>query len=125
LTSRTDPEAIAELARQRREREFRPIELSKYGQFEGEGPPPRLVDAEDGEAEEWEVEAKLHKGELKPTDLVDIGTGWQTLGECSAFMDICEELAKKNRFGPLWYWLAIAVVATAVAGLLFFFAARA
>lgn len=74
-------------------------------------PDPVHVEAQDFEAEDWEVEAKLHKGDLSPTDLVDVGRGWEPLGECLRFVEICEELDRGRRYRPLLFGAAVLAVA--------------
>jgi hypothetical protein len=51
---------------------------------------PSEVSCEEGEAELEDVRAMLARGELEPTDLVDIGEGWQTLRDCYPFEEQCD-----------------------------------
>ncbi len=80
---------------------------------------PRQVQAEDCEVEDWEVEALLLKGTLKPSDLVDFGQGWQTVGEAVPFAEACERVARRASARRLKLSLLVGavVLAAGAAGL--------
>jgi hypothetical protein len=61
---------------------------------------------EEGETEEMavpeteasieEVQALFARGELRPTDLVNVGQGWQTFDECYLFDDVAETYRRRE-----------------------------
>src|SRR5438309_185098 len=58
---------------------------------------PREVKAEEHEASLEEIGALFAQGELAETDLINVGRGWQTLGDCPELDDVAEEGRRKGQ----------------------------
>jgi hypothetical protein len=56
--------------------------------------PPQEVSAVDGTASLKQLQTLIAGRDLKLTDLVDVGNGWETLGDCQALK---ETVASVNR----------------------------
>jgi hypothetical protein len=58
---------------------------------------PRAVEVDAEEAEMDDVRKLVLDGWLRETDLVDLGQGWQTVGECQELSEECEAAAAGAR----------------------------
>ena len=76
---------------------------------------PREVTAEDGEAEDWEVEAMLVRGTLGPGDLVNFGKSWEALSESARYSEVCELQESRKRRRRLLTWSAVVLAGLAAA----------
>ncbi|MBI5544915.1 MAG: hypothetical protein HY901_13575 [Deltaproteobacteria bacterium] len=115
LTSRTDPDAVREVRENLQADSLRGSgDNLILNEVMARAEAPRAVTAEDGEAEVWEVEGLLHRGDLRTTDLVDTGKGWEPLGESHLFLDVCERLEKRRRLRSVLYWSGLLTLAVAL-----------
>lgn len=62
--------------------EWSEVPMPQDGPILGLFSAPRKVDASEHEGTLPEVLALIRAGELQKGDLIDVGRGWQTLGEC-------------------------------------------
>ncbi|HLM45068.1 MAG TPA: hypothetical protein VK458_14435 [Myxococcaceae bacterium] len=61
------------------------------------GGAPRLVSAQEGSGTVEQVRVLLLSGDLRLTDLVDVGDGWQTFDDCLLFDAEREQLLRRAR----------------------------
>jgi hypothetical protein len=61
------------------------------------GDAPRLVSAQEGSGTVEQVRILLLSGDLRLTDLVDVGDGWQTFDDCLLFDAEREQLLRRAR----------------------------
>ncbi len=80
------------------------------GAAEAAGAVHELGTVTNGSGTVAEICALIANGTLSPEDLVNDGTGWQSLDEHPAFDDACEPFRSRARWGQR-LGLAIAVVA--------------
>ncbi|MGI5862945.1 MAG: hypothetical protein ACOX6T_12910 [Myxococcales bacterium] len=76
--------------------------------------PNEVLDSE-GEADFVQVRRLLLEGRMALTDLVDVGQGWQTVGECYPFEQTALVIRERERARRLQVALAVLGVAVAAA----------
>jgi hypothetical protein len=74
---------------------------------------PREVDAVDGTATLDELAAMLRARTLAPSDLVNDGTGWQTLREFIPLLDEVDARDQRDRLRTWAMWGLVLVLAVA------------
>jgi hypothetical protein len=87
-------------------RETLDLDLMPFGS-RNPGSPPRQVDAHEGTGNFTQVRTLLLSGDLKLSDLVDVGEGWQTFDECLLFD---AERARLLRRASLKRWGLVALL---------------
>jgi hypothetical protein len=79
---------------------------------------PKDVESDEQVATVDAAHALLEEGKLSPSDLVNMGTGWQTFAECGEFDDTCHEILNRDRRSRLFFVAAIiGLVALTVAAM--------
>lgn len=84
--------------------------------------PPQEVSAVEGTASLKQLRTLLAGGDLKLTDLVDVGNGWETLGDCHALKDTVASVQQSKfplkRILVVWLILVILSIIASVSMLL-------
>jgi hypothetical protein len=94
LTSHFDGESHAAI-----ERALHPPAFVRVESLPDETPgdAPRLVSAQEGSGTVEQVRVLLSSGDLRLTDLVDVGDGWQSFDDCLLFDAERERLLRRAR----------------------------
>lgn len=82
------------------------------------GSAPLQVSADEGTASLEEVRQRVRSGELKLTDLVDVGQGWEMVGACALLDEACEPQRRQAARRKVLFWGGVFLLVLVLLGVL-------